>query len=116
LYAVLVLVSLTRSLYENQTSHVRTANGTSEWFTVLRGVRQVFNIMRELLMRLALDGFEGGFRIEGRLVTNSRYADDIVLIASTIEELQLELANRVHNAAGSVGSCMRLNLGAAPRF
>ena len=27
----------------------------------------LFNIMCELLMRLALDGFEGGFRIGGRL-------------------------------------------------
>ena len=53
------------------------------------------------------NGFEGGFTIGGRLVTNLRYADDIVLIASTREELQ-ELVNRVHSAAVSVG--MRLNV------
>ena len=108
------IVSLIRSLYESQKSNVRTASGTSEWFAVLRGVRQgctlspyVFNIMCELLMRLALNGYDGGFRIGGRLVTNLRYADDIVLIASTREELQ-ELVNRVHNAAVTVG--MRLNV------
>ena len=67
----------------------------------------LFNIMSELLMRLALDGFEGGFRIGGRLVSNLRYADDIVLIASSREELQ-QLVNRVHGAAVSVG--MRLNV------
>ena len=61
--------------------------------------------MSELLMRLALDDFEGGFRIGGRLVTNLRYADDIVLVASTRDELQ-QLVNRVHGAAISVG--MRL--------
>ena len=27
-------------------------------------------------MRLALEGFEGGFKIGGRLVTNLWYADD----------------------------------------
>jgi len=58
--------------------------------------------MCELLMRLALDSFEGGFRIGGRLVTNLRYADDIVVIASTHEELEA-LVNRVHSAAVSVG-------------
>ena len=40
-------------------------------------------------------------------MTNLRYADDIVLIATTREELQ-ELVNRVHSAAVSVG--MRLNV------
>ena len=39
-------------------------------------------------MREALDGYEGGFNIGGRCITNLRYADDIVLIASTEEELQ----------------------------
>jgi len=70
-------VSLIRSLYENQKSNVCMAGGMSKWFAVLRGVRQgctlyphLFNIMCELLMCLALDGFEGGFRIGGRLVAN----------------------------------------------
>ena len=54
-------------------------------------------------MRLAVDGFEGGFRTGERL---DDIVDDIVLIAST-RELQ-KLVNRVHNAAGSAG--MRLNV------
>jgi len=58
-------------------------------------------------MRLALNGYDGGFRIGGRLVTNLRYADDIVLIASTCEELQ-KLVSRVDNATVSVG--MRLDV------
>jgi len=31
-----------------------------------------------VLMRMAIDGFGGGFRIGGRLVTNLRYANDRV--------------------------------------
>lgn len=38
---------------------------------------------------VTLDGFEGGFRIGGCLRTNLRYADNIVLIASTDRELGL---------------------------
>jgi len=49
-------------------------------------------------MRKALDGFDGGFKISGRCITSLRYADDIVLIASTEEELQ-DLENRLHEAA-----------------
>jgi len=68
---------------------------TSDWFTVLKGVRQgcllcpyFFNILAELLMRVALDGFSDGFRIGGRLINNLRYADDIVLVVSSESELQ----------------------------
>ena len=43
-------------------------------------------------------GFAGGFRIGGKNISNLRYADDIVLLATTPEELQ-ELVNRVESAA-----------------
>ena len=56
----------------------------------------LFNIMSELLMRSALEDYRGGFRIGGRLVTNLRYADDIVLVASSESELQ-DLVNRVND-------------------
>jgi len=56
----------------------------------------------ELLMRVALDGYSGGFRIGRRLINNLRYADDIVLIASSKEELQ-ELVSRVYGAAKDAG-------------
>jgi len=40
-------------------------------------------------MRMPLDsgGYEGGFNIGGRCITSLRYADDIILIASSEEEL-----------------------------
>jgi len=53
-------------------------------------------------MRTALDGYEGGFRIGGRCIANLQYADDIVLIASSEEELQ-ERVNRLHEAATLMG-------------
>jgi len=108
------LVSLIKSLYEMQKSNVRAAGGKSDWFNVLKGVRQgcllspyLFNIMCKVLMRLALEGFEGGFKIGGRLVTNLRYADDIVLIASNEKELQ-EIVTRLHWAACEMS--MKINV------
>jgi len=95
------IVALIRSLYEDSVTNVRIHGRTSGWFKARRGVRQgctlspyLFNLMAELLMRVALNGYEGGFRIGGRCITNLRYADDIVLIASSEEELR-NLVNRV---------------------
>jgi len=57
-------------------------------------------------MLKAFDGYEKGFKIGGRCITNLRYADDIVLIASTEEELQ-DIVNRLHGAATKLG--MKIN-------
>jgi len=66
-----------------------------EWFRVKKGVRQgyvlflyLFNILVEMVMRETLDGFPGGLQIRGRIVTNFRYADDIILLATSEAEIQ----------------------------
>jgi len=46
-----------------------------------------------MVMRETLDGFQGVLQIGGRMITNLRYADDIILLASSEAELQ-ELADR----------------------
>jgi hypothetical protein len=47
-----------------------------------------------MVMRRALENFNGGILIGGRRISNLRYADDIVLIASSVQELQ-ELVDRI---------------------
>ena len=103
------LVQLLRNLYRQQRANVRTDDHTSAWFKVKKGVRQgcnlspcLFNILAEQIMRKALAGFAGGFRIGGRTINNLRYADDIVLLATTPEELQ-ELVKQVASAAEEYG-------------
>jgi len=45
-------------------------------------------------MTETLDGFQGGLQIGGRMITNLRYADDIILLATSEAELQ-ELVDRL---------------------
>ena len=53
-------------------------------------------------MRTALDDFDGTITIGGRKITNLRYADDIVLVAGSMNELK-ELTNKVHVASNKSG-------------
>src|SRR6218665_482263 len=43
-------------------------------------------------------GYSDGFRIDGKTISNLRYAEDIVLLATSPAKLQ-ELVNRVESAA-----------------
>ena len=53
-------------------------------------------------MREALDGYNKGFQIGGRVINIPRYAYDVVLIATSPEDLQ-ELINRVRASSEKVG-------------
>ena len=59
-------------------------------------------------MREALEEWERGISIGGRMVTNLRYADDTTLIAGTKEDL-IELVGRVRRASEKAG--LYLNVG-----
>jgi len=47
-----------------------------------------------MVMTETLDGFQGGLRIGRQMITNLRYADDIILLATSEEELE-ELVDRL---------------------
>ena len=53
------------------------------------GVSSTSGVMRE-----TLDGFQDGLKIGGRMITNLRYADDSILLATSEAELQ-ELVDRL---------------------
>ena len=53
-------------------------------------------------MRNTLENFEGSITVGGHKITNLRYADDVVLIAGSLKELQ-DLVDRVRLESEKVG-------------
>ena len=70
---------LMRNLYVGQEAIVRTGQGTTDWFQIMKGVRQgyifspcLFNFYAEYIMRNAgLEEAQAGIRIVGRNIKNS---------------------------------------------
>lgn len=89
------IVALIQTLYSSQRAAVQVEGENTLWFSVKRGVRQgciispaLFNIYSELIMRKAIDNYEGGTSIGGRTISNLRYADDVALLAESEAELK----------------------------
>ena len=86
------IIRAIENLYDKAQSTVLFNGSTGEWFRFTVGVRQecllsptLFNIFLERIMCEALDDHEGSVSIGGRLVTNFRFADDIVVNAEAEE-------------------------------
>ena len=85
-----------RDLYAGQEATVRTEHGTTDWFQMGKGVRQVcvlspclFNLYAEYIMRSAgLDEAQAGIKIAGRNITNLIYVDDTTLMPESEEKLK----------------------------
>jgi len=88
------LIDMLAELYRKQLAKGKVAGTLSEWFPVKKGVRQacvlspyLFNFLAEMMIRETLDGFQGGLQIGGRMIANLRYADGIILLATSEAEL-----------------------------
>ena len=74
------LTCLLRNIYAGQEATVRTGYGTTDWFPIGKGVREVFilssclfNLYAECNMRNAgLDETQAGIKITGRNINNLR--------------------------------------------
>jgi len=109
------LTCLLRNLYAGQKATVRTRHGTTDWFQIGKGVRQVcilspclFNLHAEYIMRISgLEEAQAGIKIAGRNINNLRYADDTILMAESEEELK-SLLMKVKEESEKVG--LKLNI------
>ena len=99
------LTCLLRNLYAGQEATVRTGHGTTNWFQIGKGVRQgcilsscPFDLLAKYIIRSAgLDEAQAGIRIAGRNINNLRYADDIILMAESEEELKSLLMKMIES-------------------
>ena len=90
------LICLLRNLYAGQEVTFRTECGTTDWFRIVKGVRQactlspcLFNLYAEYITQNAgLDEAQVGIKIARRNINNLRYTDDITLMAESEKELK----------------------------
>ena len=87
------IIRAIENLYDKAQSTVLFNGSTGEWFRTSVAVRQkcllsptLFNIFLERIMCEALDDHEGSVSIGRRLITNFRFADDVVVDAEEEEE------------------------------
>ena len=103
------LIVLLKRMYINQEATVRTGLERQTTSTLGKECDRdvilsplLFNIYAENIMREALEEWESGISIEGRIVTNLRYADGTTLLAGTKED-SIELVERVRRANEKAG-------------
>ena len=89
------IVRLLRALHKTSKSAVRVNQELTDWFPIHTGVNQgyilspqLFNILLELVLRQAIEDVEEGIKIQGQIINNLRFADDIVLLAPSENDLQ----------------------------
>ena len=104
------IVRLLQALYQISTSAVRVDDNITEWFRTLTGLRQgcilspqLFNILLELVISLAIQDLSIiGINLQGMTINNLRFADDIVLLADSVEDL-LTLVTNIHTVSRKFG-------------
>ena len=93
------IISLIKSLYEDQQSAVQLENGTTEWLPVIKGVRHgciisphLFSLYTEGIMRkVEYDPRSREYdepRMQGLSIRDLKYADDTALFSTTIAGLE----------------------------
>ena len=83
------LVSTVMAMYEDAETAVKTENGLTDWFKVLVGLHQG-SVLSPLLFIIVMDVISK--EIRGGLPWELLYADDLVLMAESEEELRQKLA------------------------
>jgi len=95
---------------------VKWMGSVGDWFTVMTGVRQgcilsplLFAIVIDWIMRKTLTSLDVGLEwTNGKRLCYLDYADDIVLLDSSIERI-LKLTEGVEDEGRKVGLCMNVS-------
>ena len=102
-------IRLLQTLYNQSLSAVRVNGSLTDWFSTKVGVRQgciispqLFNILLEVAMLHALHDSNIGACMNGRVINNLRFDDDIALLAESKEDLQT-LVSDVFKSSSQLG-------------
>ncbi|XP_070000271.1 uncharacterized protein [Penaeus vannamei] len=95
------IIELNKDLYKDQQAAVRTTHGLTDWFNVEKALDKAVSC-HHIYLIYSMNGFKGSIKISGRTITNLRYAEDDVLIASSMTDLQ-DLVNKVNFASNQYG-------------
>ena len=68
---------------------------------------QLFNILLEVVMLYATHNVNIGAKIQGQLISNLRFADDIVILAESANDLQ-NLVDKVYENSSNLG--LKINI------
>lgn len=107
-------IEVLKCLYENATMSVRLQDQSSKPIQLQRGVRQGDVISPKLFTAALEDVFKLmdwkglGININGEYITHLRFADDIVVMAETLEDLGTMLAD-LNGASEHVGLKMNMD-------
>ena len=106
-------IRIITNLYWQQKAAIRIQGETSQYTSIERGVRQgcrlspyLFNIYTEFIFRKSEERI--GINLGGRNINNLRYADDTVLMAEKIDDLQT-LETEVKANSKEAGLDMNIN-------
>ena len=99
------LIDIFTNLYDKASSAILRKGVIGEEFPIKTGVRQrcllsptLFNLFLEDIMQNALFCHNGTIKMNGRIITNIRFADYIDGLASSEDEM-ISLANKISEAA-----------------
>ena len=102
-------IRLLQALYNQSQSAVRVNGSLTDWFSTRVGVRQgciispqLFNILLEVAMLHALHDLDLGACMNGTIISNLRFADDIAILAESEEDLQT-LVSEVFKTSSQLG-------------
>lgn len=94
------------NLYWNQVANLRVEGEHTDYVKIKRGVRQgcilsplIFNLYSERIFNEALDGMNKGILINGLRLNNIRYADDTIVFADNLEDLQALVDKITHHSS-----------------
>lgn len=103
-----------RNIYYNQTAKIKIEDQLTDKIAIERGVRQgcilsplLFNIYSEWVFKEALDGCAKGILINGEWLNNIRYADDTIVFADNLNDLQI-LTNRITEVSNRYGLALNI--------